>query len=102
MTSTQVHLYISGFVQGVGFRQFVRSQARKFGITGWVRNLPDGRVEAVLQSCKTVEKERKEQLDTMIGVCKKGPLISEVEEVAIVWEDVSNNYKDFNIISYAE
>ena len=48
----QAHVYISGFVQGVGFRAYTRSKARKIGINGWVRNLTDGRVEAVFQAEK--------------------------------------------------
>ena len=41
----QAHLFILGFVQGVGLRRFIRGKARKMGLTGWVTNLPDGRVE---------------------------------------------------------
>ena len=43
----QFHIFISGDVQGVGFRYFIRSKAKKHQVTGWVRNLAGGKVEAV-------------------------------------------------------
>ena len=46
------HIFISGFVQGVGFRQFIKINADKLKLKGWVRNLSDGRVEAMLQGSK--------------------------------------------------
>jgi len=73
------HIFISGFVQGVGFRQFVKNNADERNLTGWVRNLPDGRVEAVLQG-------RKKDIKSVILLCKKGPFLSEVENVELIWE----------------
>ena len=46
---TRVHVFVSGEVQGVNFRQEIADKANEQGVTGWVRNLPDGRVEAVLE-----------------------------------------------------
>ena len=74
------HIFISGFVQGVGFRQFVKHNARKIGLTGWVRNLSDNRVEAVLQG-------RIEIVEKMVLLCRKGPFLSEVKDVVVEWED---------------
>lgn len=88
----QVHVYIFGFVQGVGYRQFVKRQAKKVGLFGWVRNIPDKRVEAVLQG----EKEKIEQL---IALCRKGPFLSEVENVEVVWEESTEEYKDFSVVT---
>ena len=48
MTTICRHIYVSGRVQGVWFRAFVRDQAKKAGVQGWAKNLPDGRVEALL------------------------------------------------------
>lgn len=76
----QVHVVISGMVQGVGFRQFVRSNAKKLGILGWVKNTPDNKVEAVFSSDK-------ETIEKMIEICRQGPFMSEVKDVAVLWED---------------
>lgn len=86
----QAHIYISGFVQGVGFRYFIRDNAEKLGIKGWVRNTLDNRVEAVLQGDKI-------SIEKLIDVCNKGPILSEVKEIDVVWEDESENYSGFQI-----
>lgn len=87
----QAHIFVSGFVQGVGFRQFVKKNARKLGLTGWVQNLPDGRVEAVFQGPD-------QTLDQIIKLCKKGSYISEVEDVFVQEEDSDKLCSDFTII----
>lgn len=86
----QVHVLISGFVQGIGFRHFVRNKASELGISGWVRNLPDGRVEALFQGSK-------EKIEEMIGLCKKGPLLAEVEDVVVEWQEEDRHFSDFSI-----
>lgn len=84
------HLMIRGFVQGVGYRKWARKIAQNEGITGWVRNLPDGSVEALLQGDKaTIEK--------VIAEYKKGPFLSEIEEVDVVWEEQKESFEDFTI-----
>lgn len=87
----QVHLFISGFVQGVGFRQFVKYNAKKMGVNGWVKNLPDGRVEAVLQG-------QRELLEHMIRRLKKGPFIAKVENIDVRWEEVKDTFEAFEVI----
>lgn len=87
----QVHLLIAGFVQGIGFRQFIKHEARKRGVAGWVRNLPNGTVEALLQAKKPI-------LDEMITFCKKGPMSTQVKDVAIEWQEAASQYSDFSII----
>jgi len=72
------HVFISGFVQGVGFRRFVRHHALSLELTGWVKNLPDNRVEAVFQGSK-------EQIEKIIAICKKGAFLSEVKDIAVEW-----------------
>lgn len=87
------HVFISGFVQGVGFRQFVKRSAKQIGVSGWTRNLSDNRVEA-----KFIGK--KEQIEKMILVCKKGPFLSEVKDVDVLWEEntPSQEYKGFEVV----
>lgn len=85
------HIFISGFVQGVGFRQFVRHHALKLGLTGWVKNLADNRVEAVFQ-------DSKEQIEKIISICRKGPFLSEVKDLEVFWEETKEEFKDFRVI----
>lgn len=87
----QAHITISGFVQGVGFRHFLKSKAQELEITGYVQNLPDGGVEAVLQSSK-------EKIEKMIELCRKGPFLSNVENVEVRWEESEGKFEDFSII----
>ena len=84
----QAHVFISGTVQGVGYRYFVRSNAKKLGLTGWVRNVEDGGVEAVMQG-------EKEAIEKMISLCRQGPMLSEVEHIGFEWEEVEKNLQDF-------
>lgn len=78
-------------MQGVGFRHFIRSKANKLGLTGWARNLPDGSVEAVVQGSKTA-------IEEIIKHCKKGPFISNIENVEIQWEKPLKKFEDFVIL----
>lgn len=86
-----VHVFISGFVQGVGFRRFIRHNALKIGVKGWTKNTPDNRVECVFQGTK-------EQLEKIISICKKGPFLSEVKDVIVEKEDSSKAFDSFEII----
>lgn len=88
---SQAHIFISGFVQGVGFRQFVKRSALKLGLTGWVRNLPDNRVEAVFSGSK-------ERIEKIISICRKGPFLSDIKSVDVIWEENPDTaYKTFEI-----
>lgn len=75
----RAHVHISGRVQGVFYRASCQEQARHLGLNGWVCNLPDGRVEAVLEGEKSVVEE-------MIRWCHKGPPGAAVSGVERVWE----------------
>ncbi|BFI73519.1 acylphosphatase [Nanoarchaeota archaeon] len=83
-----VKVIIYGKVQGVGFRNFVYRNALKYNIKGYVKNNPDGTVEAVFEG---------ENIDKMVELCKKGPERARVDKIDIInIED--KGYKDFKII----
>ena len=87
----RVHVWISGRVQGVFFRMETQRKAKQIGVTGWVRNLGDGRVEAVIEGTG-------DQVDQMIAWCGNGPPLSRVMEVQRVEEDYSGDFKEFSIV----
>ncbi len=86
----RVHLFISGRVQGVFFRLFTKEKADLYGITGWVKNLPDGRVEAVGEGDEEVLKE-------WIKDLWQGPPLAKVENIEEIWEEAKNEFADFMI-----
>jgi acylphosphatase len=75
MAETAARLVISGRVQGVGFRAWTRREARRRGLRGWVRNLRDGRVEALIIGDPAA-------VETLIAACHRGPATARVSEVA--------------------
>ena len=94
----QVRLYIKGDVIGVGFRAWTKIQAKIMGISGWVRNVYDrpeifgvgGGVEALIQA-------EEEEINKMLELLKKGPPISRVDEVEILWETPKEMFEGFEI-----
>lgn len=86
----RAHVFISGMVQGVNFRAFTKLQAEKWGLTGWVKNIPDGRVEALFEG-------EKDYVQKMVDWCHHGPPAASVENVEIEWEKATGEYKDFTI-----
>ena len=86
----RAHIFVSGRVQGVFFRQNTQNKARKLGIRGWVRNLSDGRVEAVFEG-------EKEKIEEMIKWIERGPVISRVDGIDIDWEEYQAEFNNFEI-----
>ena len=86
----QVHVFISGLVQGVGYRIWTKTEADKLNLRGWVRNLPDGRVEAVFQGTTSAVKE-------MVKLCHQGPSFAEVDKIESTIE-VLEDFADFQIL----
>lgn len=85
-----IHVLISGEVQGVGFRQFVKYQANKLDIKGWVKNLDNGKVEGIFVG-------ERNNLNTLIEFCRKGPFLANVTGVTIE-EIPDETFVSFEII----
>ncbi len=81
---------ISGIVQGVGFRYYVWNQARHLGLAGYVRNLPDGSVEAEAEGDE-------DKLKQFIEAIKVGPSGAVVENVKVEWKEYGGKYREFNM-----
>lgn len=81
---------ISGVVHGVFFRRAITERARRLRVTGWVRNLPDGKVEAVAEGDK-------ERLDELIQFCHVGPSGAIVTHVAVDWSESKGEFRGFRI-----
>jgi acylphosphatase len=86
----RVRVLISGKVQGVYFRAYTKEEANKLGIKGWVRNLPDGRVEAVFEG-------EDEAVEKMIKWCYQGSPLSKVSKVEVIEEPYKGEFQDFAI-----
>jgi len=85
-----VHLLISGRVQGVWYRASARDQARRQGLTGWVRNRPDGRVEALAEGPRA-------ELEAFITWCHQGPPAARVDDIEIDWREAGGTFKEFGV-----
>ncbi len=88
----RAHLLISGVVQGVFFRAHTRDIARSLNLTGWVRNLRDGRVEVITEGPK-------DTIERLIEWCHTGPPGARVDAVETDWEEATGEFTDF-VMSY--
>jgi len=86
----RVHIFVSGRVQGVFFRANSKHFAEKLGLTGWVRNLEDGRVEIVAEG-------EEEKLKDFVALVKRGPITAKVEGAEVEWLQALSEFKDFQI-----
>ena len=91
MDRLRAHVTIDGRVQGVNFRAATREQARSSGVEGWVRNLDDGRVEAVFEGPTTAVKR-------MVSWCYGGPRPARVDRVDVEWEQPTGQERGFRIV----
>jgi acylphosphatase len=88
----RAHVFVSGRVQGVFFRIETRHRATRRNIGGWVRNRPDGRVEAIFEG-------KQEDVEHMIEFCRIGPSGAKVTNVDFQWEEYKGEFRDFQIRS---
>ena len=88
----QAHVYVSGRVQGVFYRVKTRDKATELGLRGWVRNLPDGRVEALFQG-------EKDGVEEMIRWCRTGPEMADVSDVEVDLRHQVEGLNGFEIIN---
>lgn len=86
----RAHVFVSGRVQGVFFRDHTRRWAASLGLKGWVRNVYDGRVEIIAEG-------EKGKIESLIDRLREGPPISRVENVEVAWEEYTGEFSDFRV-----
>ncbi|MCO7225544.1 acylphosphatase [Pleionea sp. CnH1-48] len=92
MNNKHLHAYVSGKVQGVWFRASTQEKARQLGLTGWVRNLSDGRVEWLASGAEEQQKQ-------LLEWSHQGPRNAVVKEVIAEWREDNDSYNDFEMWS---
>lgn len=91
MAKQRIHIFIKGKVQGVFFRQTTKVMAEKKNVTGWVKNLHDGRVEAVLEGNDI-------DVSEVVEWCHAGPVNAVVDDVEIITEQYKGEFSKFDIL----
>jgi acylphosphatase len=91
MSNQRVRIFVKGKVQGVFFRQALKVKAKQNNILGWVKNLDDGRVEAVLEG-------NAENVNVLVEWCHGGPANARVEDVEIRNEKFTNEFSKFEVL----
>ncbi|MEO0073842.1 MAG: acylphosphatase [candidate division WOR-3 bacterium] len=84
------HAFVAGRVQGVFFRMFVLREAQALGLAGYVRNMPDGRLEVVAEG-------ERQKLEQLVERLKQGPPRAMVTDVDVSWAEYRHEYSDFSI-----
>ena len=90
MTLKRLHVFYAGRVQGVGFRATAEEVASHLGITGWVKNLHDGRVEVVVEG-------EEEPLLRFLEEIRTGPMRNFIQTVEVGWSEATGEFDDFSI-----
>jgi len=90
MNNTRAHIFVSGRVQGVFFRAGAQTRAKKIGVYGFARNLPDARVEIIAEG-------EKENVEKLINWLKRGSLFAKVKGVEVIWEEHRGEFGGFEI-----
>jgi len=89
----RAHVIVTGKVQGVFYRAETASKARQLGLTGWVRNLPDGRVEAIFEGEET-------HVQKIVDFCRRGPTSAYVVDVSVRRQEWKDEFDSFAVRYY--
>jgi len=84
----RAEIIVEGLVQGVGYRSFAKRVADKLGLKGYAENLPDGTVKIIVEG-------EKDQIEDFIEECRRGPPLSEVENIEVKWEQYKGEFDSF-------
>ncbi|MBI4257570.1 MAG: acylphosphatase [Thaumarchaeota archaeon] len=88
---SRLHIYVSGRVQGIGYRSYVKRRAQDLGVNGWVKNLSDGRVEVLAEG----DADKVEQL---LEICSRGPPLAKVSNVEVRREQPKSDLMAFAVL----
>jgi len=91
MGNVRVHMKMEGRVQGVWFRESTRKKAQTLGVFGWVRNCPDGTVEAVAEGPE-------EKVEALVSWCHEGPPSARVTRVIDAWDESRDEFDTFDVV----
>ncbi len=91
MVNVRAHVFVSGIVQGVFFRQNTKRKADNARVVGWVRNLPDGQVEAVFEGDQ-------QNVDQLVEFCRRGPPAARVETIRVHYDNYTGEFSSFEAV----
>lgn len=87
----RIHVIVRGRVQGVYYRASAQREARQYGLTGWVKNKPDGSVEMVVEG-------EEDQVKDFLAWAQQGPSTSRVDKVETKWRSYTGEFSEFRIV----
>jgi acylphosphatase len=87
----EIYCLVQGKVQGVAYRTYVQESATELELSGYVKNLPDGSVEVLVQGTP-------DQLKDFVECLNEGSLMSQVETVSVDWRSISKTYQEFSLL----
>ena len=90
VVKARAHVHVTGRVQGVFFRSETADLAHRLELVGWVRNLSDGRVEALFEG-------EKQDVEEAVAFCERGPPGAQVQKLDVKWENWQGEFSDFRI-----
>ncbi|PIU65862.1 MAG: acylphosphatase [Armatimonadetes bacterium CG07_land_8_20_14_0_80_40_9] len=91
MEKARIEAKVSGLVQGVGYRFFVQREAYSLNLSGYAKNLWDGKVEVIVEGDK-------DKLLKFLEALKKGPWLSQVKDIKAVWREYKGEFKGFGVL----